>query len=186
MRNIIILLCLLFLVTHFPKREFIQPARHADYTLAGGSNIYNPEHLDIISLGPPNYQLYDYMKIYSEQYDIPFDFALKCARWETGYKGKFHFTYRPFEDRLRRSYADAYGPLQVQVPTANDMWIDRTITADDLGYDIKINVITSFRYKKYLYDMYKDWLKVYSIYNMGWKGIHVSNDYAIKIVNRKL
>lgn len=184
MKNIIILLCLLFLITQFPKSEIIQLASNTDYIQADESNIYNLEHLDIISLGPPNYQLYDYMKIYSKQYDIPFDFALRCAKRETGYKGKFHFTYRPFEDRLRRSYADAYGPLQVQVPTANDMWSDRTITADDLGYNIEINVITSFRYKKYLYDMYKDWLKVYSIYNMGWKGIHVTNDYAIKIVNR--
>jgi hypothetical protein len=172
MKSIIILLSTLILITLFPKQEIVQ------------SNIYNPEHLDVISLGPPNYQLYDYMKIYSEQYDIPFEFAFRCARLETGYKGKFHFTYRPFEDRLRRSYADAYGPLQVQVPTANDMWPDSNLTADDLGYNIKINVITSFRYKKYLYNMYKDWLKVYSIYNMGWKGAYLINEYATKIVNR--
>ena len=155
----------------------------------GGNNsnweFYNPRIIDVVSLGPPNYQLYEYMKVYSQEYDIPFGYALRCASEETGYQGKFDFRYRPFEDRLRRSFAGAYGPLQVRVPTANDMWDDRKITANDLGYDIKLNVISSFRYKKYLYDIFGDWLKVYSIYNMGWKGKTKANEYAINIVSGK-
>ena len=145
-------------------------------------NSYDAKELDIVSLGPPNYQLYDYMKLYSDLYDIPFSFALRCAGEETGFKGKMDFTYQPFIDKNRVSNAHAYGPLQVQVPTANDMWDDREITEEDLGYNIKLNVITSFRYKKYLYDIYHDWLKVYSVYNMGWKGKNEINQYAKNIV----
>ena len=63
--------------------------------------VYNPKSIDIIKLGPPNYQLYEYMKVYSKEYDIPFDYALRCASEETGYQGKFDFHYRPFVDRLR-------------------------------------------------------------------------------------
>lgn len=169
MKYIIILLSLLYLINI------------SDWNYES-SNTYDADEIDIISLGPPNYQLYEYMKIYSEEYDIPFEYAMRCAEEETGYRGKFHFTYKPFEDRLRRSYADAYGPLQVQVPTANDMWDEREITADDLGYNIEVNVISSFRYQRYLYNIYKDWLKVYSIYNMGWKGKDNINQYAINIV----
>lgn len=143
---------------------------------------YDPKSIDVIKLGPPNYQLYEYMKVYSKEYDVPFGYALRCASEETGYQGKFDFHYRPFVDRLRRSFANAYGPLQVQVPTANDMWSERHITAHELGYDIKVNVISSFRYKKYLYDIVGDWLKVYSIYNMGWKGKNKVNEYALNIV----
>jgi len=115
------------------------------------SNSYDVSELDVVSLGPPNYQLYEYMKQYSELYDIPFSFALRCAAEETGYRGKMHFTYKPFADKNRVSYAAAHGPLQIQVPTANDMWEDRIITEEDLGYDIRLNVITSFRYKKYCF-----------------------------------
>lgn len=143
---------------------------------------YDPGQLDIIKLGPPNYQLYEYMKVYSGEYNIPFNFVLRCALEETGYSGKLDFRYRPFEDRLRVSYANAFGPLQVQLPTANEMWEDREITIDELSYNIKVNVISSFRYKKYLYDMFKDWLKVYSVYNMGWKGKSNINQYAKNIV----
>lgn len=145
-------------------------------------NSYEAKELDIVSLGPPNYQLYEYMKQYSGLYDIPFSFALRCAAEETGYRGKFHFTYKPFVDKNRVSYANAHGPLQIRVPTANDMWEDREITEEDLGYNIQLNVITSFRYKKYLYDIYHDWLKVYSVYNMGWKGKEEINQYAKNIV----
>ena len=147
-----------------------------------GSNYYDVKELDVVSLGPPNYQLYDYMKEYSKVYNIPFEFALRCAAEETGYKGKFHFTYKPFIEKNRVSFADAYGPLQVQIPTANDMWHDRTITGTDLSYNIKLNVISSFRYKRYLYGIYHDWLKVYSVYNMGWKGKDNINQYAKNIV----
>lgn len=144
-------------------------------------NSYDSETIDAIAFGPPNYQLYEYMKVYSEEYDIPFEYALNCAREETGYRGKLDFHYTPFIDKLRKSYADAYGPLQVQVPTANDMWSGMTITEDMLGYDIKLNVITSFRYKRYLFGIYNDWTKVYSVYNQGWKGKDNINDYARKI-----
>lgn len=147
------------------------------------SNSYDAKELDVVSLGPPNYQLYEYMKQYSGLYNIPFSFALRCAAEETGYRGKMHFTYKPFVEKNRVSFADAHGPLQIQVPTANDMWEDRVITEKDLGYNIRLNVITSFRYKKYLYDIYRDWLKVYSVYNMGWKGKNNINQYAKNIVH---
>ena len=169
-RYLVFLVSLLYLLFVLPIHE------------VGSSNSYSAEELDIISLGPPNYQLYDYMKEYSELYDIPFSFALRCAGEETGYRGKFDFKYKPFVAKNRVSYAEAYGPLQIQMPTANDMWTDRIITEEDLGYNIKLNVITSFRYKKYLYDIYHDWLKVYSVYNMGWKGKEKINQYAMNIV----
>lgn len=171
MRYIIILICSVYLGIAFSSPEEKEV------------NSYDPDKLNVITLGPPNYQLYEYMKQYSEQYNIPFNYALRCAREETGYRGKLDFTYKPFEDKLRRSFADAYGPLQVQVPTANDMWDDREISADDLGYNIQINVETSFRYKRYLHDRFKDWYKVYSIYNMGWKGKIYTNQYAKNIVD---
>ncbi|OGU54035.1 MAG: hypothetical protein A2V66_13090 [Ignavibacteria bacterium RBG_13_36_8] len=170
MRYLVIIVSLSYLIFTFGGNDFEWKS-------------YDPAIIDIVKLGPPNYQLYDYMKEYSQIYGIPFDYALRCASEETGYHGKLDFKYRPFEDKLRRSYAEAYGPLQVQIPTANDMWNDRVITADDLGYDIKINVITSFRYKRYLYNKFKDWLKVYSIYNMGWKGESKINQYAVDIVS---
>lgn len=170
MRYIIIIISSYYLFTVWSGRE----VKTVD-------NTYKAETLDVIALGPPNYQLYEYMKVYSLQYDIPFEYALNCAREETGYRGKLDFRYTPFIDKLRKSYADAYGPLQVQIPTANDMWSNRTITEDMLSYDIKLNVITSFRYKRFLYDIYNDWAKVYSVYNQGWKGKDNINDYAKKI-----
>ncbi len=169
-RYIVFLASILYLLLTLPIKK------------SGTSLTYDISELDVISLGPPNYQLYEYMKKYSDVYEIPFSFALRCASEETGYKGKFDFRYKPFVDKNRVSYAYAYGPLQVQVPTANDMWADRIITEAELGYDIKLNVITSFRYKKYLYDIYHDWLKVYSVYNMGWKGQENINQYAMNIV----
>ncbi len=167
MRYVILLISAYYLFTLFEKPE-------VDYT-------YNQEEVDVLALAPPNYQLYEYMKMYSDEYDIPFDFALNCAYQETGYLGKFDFRYRPFTDRLRKSYADAFGPLQVRVPTANEMWKNRTITENDLAYDIKLNVISSFRYKQYLFRIYKDWTKVYSVYNQGWKGSDHINSYAKNI-----
>lgn len=140
---------------------------------------------DIIKIGPPNYQVYDYLKIYSEKYGVPFEYALKCAYQETLYRGKYDFRYRPFIDKWRVSYKEAYGVMQVQIPTANDYW-EREITAEDLGYNIKINVISSMRY---LHDLYYnvastrgDWKKVYSVYNQGWKGSKQINQYAINVV----
>ena len=109
MRYIVILLSIIFLLKYSPEDSF------------KNTNNYNPANLDAVTLGPPNYQLYEYMKIYSKKYNIPFDYALRCAKEETGYEGKFHFTYRPFEDKLRVSPSLAYGPLQVRLPTANDM-----------------------------------------------------------------
>ena len=173
MRYIFILLSVIYLIISFPD---IKPEN---------DNSYNPTNLNVISLGPPNYQLYEYMKIYSDKYNIPFNYALRCAKEETGYKGKFDFKYRPFENKIRVSSAYAYGPLQVRIPTANDMWKDRVITASQLSYDIRLNVITSFRYKRYLYNIFKDWLKVYSIYNRGWKGKDEINNYAFQIVKEK-
>lgn len=171
MKYLIILLTTVYIlsvVEKEPEATFIQES-------------YDATKIDPVKLGPPNYQLYEYMKRHSTEYEVPFELALKCALEETGYKGKFHFTYTPFIDKLRRSFANAYGPLQVQVPTANEMWNDRKITANDLGYNIELNVITSFRYKRYLYSIYKDWVKVYSVYNQGWKGSSNINEYALKI-----
>ncbi len=170
MRYLVIILSLYYLMTPFIREK--APSE---------LDTYDGTTVDAIAYGPPNYQLYEYMKEYASIYDIPFDYALKCAREETGYRGKFHYTYTPFIDKLRRSYADAYGPLQVQVPTANDMWQDRNISADDLGYNIELNVITSFRYKRYLYEILNDWTQVYSVYNQGWKGKNRINEYAVRI-----
>jgi len=167
---IVFLASFTYLLLALPTREYVS------------SNSYDASELDAVSLGPPNYQLYEYMKQYSELYEIPFSFALRCAAEETGYRGKLDFTYKPFIDKNRVSFADAHGPLQIQVPTANDMWDDRIITEEDLGYDIRLNVITSFRYQKYLYEIYNDWLKVYSVYNMGWQGKNKVNQYAKNIV----
>jgi len=151
------------------------------------SRYYDIETIDVIALGPPNYQVYDYTVLYAEKEGVPLDYALNCAYEETLYKGFDHFTYKPFVDKWRVSYADAYGPYQVQIPTAN--WITKEeYTAEDLGYNIKINVRTSMKYIAYLYSQYEDWSLTFAAYNRGPTRVVDASDintYAQNVVKQR-
>lgn len=142
---------------------------------------YDINKINIIKLGPPNFQVYEYIYKYHKIYDIPMDYALNCAREETGYRGFYHWTYNPYQI----STADAYGPMQVQLPTAQDM-TDIPVTVNKILYDIEFNIETSFKYKRWLMDeflpyKYKEWKYVYTAYNRGLKKYKSTNIYAKNI-----
>jgi soluble lytic murein transglycosylase-like protein len=123
---------------------------------------------------PPSIQLYNYILKYSSEYDVPQDIAFGVANHETGYRGPFHWKYNP---RLTSS-ANAYGAMQIQVPTANH-FSDNKITKDDLLNDLELNVELSMRILSYLKNKYKSWELALGAYNTGRPMV---NSYASSIV----
>lgn len=127
---------------------------------------------------PPCIQLYDYLVEYSEKYGVPFNIAYGIARKETNYRGPFHWSYNP---RLVSS-ANAYGAMQIQVPTANGIWKTRGITKQKLLTDLRFNVETSMKLMAHLKKTYGSWGLALGAYNTGRPMI---NGYATFILNFK-
>jgi soluble lytic murein transglycosylase-like protein len=130
---------------------------------------------DISQDAPPSLKLYNYIIKYSKEYDVPMDIAFGVANHETGYRGPFDWTYNP---RLTSS-ANAYGAMQIQVPTANS-FSDYKVTKNDLLNDLELNVVLSMRILSYLKNKYKSWELALGAYNTGRP---VVNNYATSIVN---
>lgn len=124
---------------------------------------------------PPSMQLYHYIKKYSKEYNVPLNIAFGVAHHETGYKGPFDWRYNP---RLT-SVANAYGAMQIQVPTANS-FSDEKVTRNDLLNNLELNVNLSMRILSYLKKKHGNWKLALGAYNTGRP---VINQYALNISN---
>jgi soluble lytic murein transglycosylase-like protein len=129
---------------------------------------------DISEDAPPSLRLYNYIIKYSKEYDVPMDIAFGVANHETGYRGPFHWAYNP---RLTSS-ANAYGAMQIQVPTANS-FSDYKVTKNDLLNNLELNVELSMRILSYLKNKYNSWELALGAYNTGRPML---NSYASSIV----
>lgn len=141
--------------------------------------ITQKNNVDVVKLAPPSLRVYYRLKQYSKEYDIPFGIALRVALKETGYRNPFNFNYQ--HDQV--SFANAYGPVQVQLRTARWFFNDDTIQKEDLLYNIDFNIKIGMSYLRSKYDIYGDWLYALGYYNTGYKKI---NDYAINIFHAKI
>ena len=112
--------------------------------------------------GPPCVQLYDLLQKYSEKYEVPFRIAYGIAVLETSYGGPFDWNYDP----KKISPMNAYGAMQVQVPTAEFIW-GRKVTKERLLNDMDFNVETSMRLMKHLYGVCGRWDVALGYYNTG-------------------
>ena len=155
-------------------------------TFSGKRNgiSYNPATLNPTELGPPNYRLYDYMEKYSKEYEIPLSYCLRQARIETGYMGRGDFSYRPFSGKRIREEKAVHGPLQVKLTTARYALESNAITAKDLRSNLELSTKAGLAYVKKLRKEYKDWRRVYSVYNQGVIGVRNINQYSQSIVIR--
>lgn len=125
---------------------------------------------------PPNIELFDAIKRHSDNYDIPFKYALGIAYKETRYEGPNDWNYNP----SLVSPAGALGAMQIMPSTGRMMWSDRKVTNEMLLYDIDFNVETSMKLLRRLYDKYKDWKIVFGCYNTGKP---IVNGYAEEVYN---
>jgi hypothetical protein len=130
-----------------------------------------------IGSAPPCIQLYNHLQTYSEQYGVPFYIAIGVAGKETSYGGPFHWQYEP----AQTSSANAYGAMQVQTPTASDIW-KRHVTKHELLTNLEFNVHTSMKLLAQLYKRYGNWAIALGCYNTGRP---IINDYARKIISKK-
>lgn len=135
-------------------------------------------HLGDVSIeAPPSILLFNYINQYSKEYNIPKNIAFGVAHKETGYNGPFHWEYNPKQS----SYANAYGAMQIQVPTAN-MFSKKKLTKADLLNDLELNVKLSMEILRYLKNKYGSWELALGAYNTGKP---IINQYAQQIVQFK-
>jgi soluble lytic murein transglycosylase-like protein len=119
---------------------------------------------------PISLQMYENIEKYSDQYDIPKYVAYNVAYKETTYRGPFDWKYNP----ARISCVGALGPMQI-MPSTSD-WINKINYSDRrIMTDIKLNVETSMKLLRKLYNRYGDWNVVCGCYNTGRPMI---NDYG--------
>jgi soluble lytic murein transglycosylase-like protein len=71
--------------------------------------------------------------------------------------------------------------MQIMPSTANSIW-DKDIPKSILISDIDLNVETSMKLLRKLYDKYKNWKIVFGCYNTGRPCV---NDYAERVYNFK-
>ena len=133
---------------------------------------------DYIEKALPCQQIFEYIKLYSEKYNIPERLMFKVAKLETNYDGPNDFYYIPNQI----SSVNAYGPMQILLSTANDIntrierIVYRKITREDLLYDIELNIHLSAIYLRNLYNSYGSWKIACGYYNSGFP---ITNQYAI-------
>lgn len=121
--------------------------------------------------------MYESIKKYALEYDIPEHIAFNVAYLETGYRGPLHFGYSP--DQVSRG--GALGPMQVLPKTANFISTNK-ISRDELLNNIDMNVCISLRYLKYLHDEFGSWPVALGFYNTGTPSI---NQYSKYCTNNK-
>lgn len=132
---------------------------------------------EVTTADPPSIQMYFYIEKYSQEFDIPRNFAYGIAYCETRYGGPFDWNYNPY----RTSPVGALGPMQVMPTTAKFINGTRP-TNETLKTDIAYNVRTSMKLLRYLKDKYRDWKVVFGCYNTGRP---VINGYAHNVYNFK-
>jgi len=120
-------------------------------------------------------RMFSSIEKYAAKYDIPLRYALGIAYTETRYEGPFHWRYNP----KQKSSAGALGPMQIMPSTANMIW-GRSISRDELISNIDLNVETSMKLLRKLYDKYGNWKIVFGCYNTGRPCV---NGYAEKVFN---
>lgn len=135
-----------------------------------------PQRNNINTSNIPCLKLYYYLEKYSEKYGVPFQIAYGIANKETAYQGPFHWDYDP----EKISSANAYGAMQIQVPTAN-YFAEKKVTSKDLLKNLELNVEISMKAMKYLKDKYGSWELALGAYNTGRP---CSNQYAKDIASR--
>jgi soluble lytic murein transglycosylase-like protein len=119
---------------------------------------------------PISLQMYECIEKYSDQYDIPKYVAYNVAYKETTYRGPFDWRYNP----SRISCVGALGPMQI-MPSTSD-WINKVDYPNRrIMTDVRLNVETSMKLLRKLYNRYHDWTIVCGCYNTGRPMI---NDYA--------
>ena len=126
---------------------------------------------------PTPIKMFNAIEKYSSIYNIPLKYALGVAYMETRYCGPFHWKYNPSQ----KSCAGALGPMQIMPSTANYVW-DKNVSKSELISDIELNVETSMRVLRRLYDKYRNWKIVFGCYNTGRPCV---NDYAERVYNFK-
>lgn len=157
----ILLIVLLFNNLQFQKKEYL-----------------NYRNVNAYLIGPVSFKIAYWLDKYSKEYNVPIKMAYRCAELETNYTGPFDYDYNPYQG----SYANAYGVMQIQLPTAQYMYPDTLITKNAILYNVEFNIQTSMKYLNYLYKIYHDWEKVFSVYNQGTIGALRINNYAKSIV----
>lgn len=120
-------------------------------------------------------RMFSSIEKYATKYDIPLRYALGIAYAETRYEGPFHWRYNP----QQKSSAGALGPMQIMPSTANMIW-EKSIPREELISDIDLNVETSMKLLRKLYDKYRNWKIVFGCYNTGTPCV---NGYAEKVFN---
>lgn len=135
----------------------------------------NVNHGSVDLNAPTAVKMFNSIEKYSKEYNIPLRYALGIAYVETRYQGPFHWAYQP----AQKSIAGALGPMQIMPSTANSVW-NRTISKSELNSNIDLNVETSMRVLRRLYDRYKDWKLVFGCYNTGRPCV---NEYANRVYN---
>lgn len=139
---------------------------------------------DFIKSSCASIQLYYYTKKYCVEYNVPETIAFNILKLETSYNGPDDIMYNP----IRTSIGNAYGPYQLLLSTARDMYDgnDDELTRERLLYDIELNTKLGIKYLRYLHNnISSDWTLVCGFYNTGYKQI---NEYAItatKYINNK-
>lgn len=124
---------------------------------------------------PPSIQMYYYIEKYSQEFNIPRNYAYGIAYCETRYGGPFDWNY--VHDRT--SPVGAVGPMQI-MPSTSKYINKEAVTKERLRSDIEYNVKTSMKLLRYLKDKYGDWLLVFGCYNTGRPMI---NQYARNVHN---
>jgi soluble lytic murein transglycosylase-like protein len=114
--------------------------------------------------------MYETIEKYSDEYDIPKHIVYNIAYKETRYKGPFDWNYNP----NRTSSGGAQGPMQVMPATAKGI-NKKYISPEDLRNDIDLNISTSMKLLRKLYDKYDNWSLVCGYYNTGKP---IINEYA--------
>lgn len=125
---------------------------------------------------PKSVQMFYAIEKYSEQYNIPRNYAYGIAYYETRYTGPFQWKYDPSQT----STAGALGPMQIMYSTGQSVFPDEDFTREELRDDIDFNVHCSMKLLRQMYDKIGSWDKVFGCYNTG---KILVNDYARNVVN---
>lgn len=127
-------------------------------------------HLNVLAL--------ESAKKYSIKYDVPLKYILRVMKHETGYRID-DTLYNPYKKEMVSS-SGALGPMQILPSTARSVWRDTLIVniKYKLQYDIDFSIHSSVKFIAILYNKYHNWLRVFSVYNLGMRGEHEINRYA--------
>lgn len=135
-----------------------------------------PAKSKITTNTPKCIQTFYAIEKYSQEFDIPKDYAYGIAWSETRYAGPFHWEYDP----CRTSSANALGPMQVMYSTAKMLYPEEKFTPEYLRDNIDFNVKCSMKLIRHLYATYGDWETVFGAYNTGKP---IINGYSQYVVN---